>query len=104
MSSLHLYQCVRQALHQCGMRLPQPQLTNLALLCQALALSADCHLASLALQLPVRGQRQHNSYPAPDPTFLANNFTDRLILQRRNYGRLPCRTAQGGQDNERSRV
>ena len=35
----------------------KPQVENLALLTQALVFSPDCHLANLALQLPIAGQR-----------------------------------------------
>lgn len=35
----------------------KPQVENLALLTQALVFSPDCHLANLALQLPIPGQR-----------------------------------------------
>lgn len=41
-------------------RLPlasKPQVRNLALLTQALVYSKDCHLANLALELPIAGQR-----------------------------------------------
>jgi len=36
----------------------KPQVKNLALLTQALALGKDCHLANLALELPIDGQRE----------------------------------------------
>jgi hypothetical protein len=47
--------------HLAGLRLPlsQPQQTNLALWCQALAVSPNCHLATLALGLPLPGQREN---------------------------------------------
>jgi hypothetical protein len=37
----------------------KPQVENLALLIQALVFSRDCHLPSLALQLPISGQRDN---------------------------------------------
>jgi hypothetical protein len=59
MNSLHLHHKLVQ--HLAGLHLPlsQPQQTNLALWCQALAVSSNCHLATLALGLPLLGQREN---------------------------------------------
>ena len=57
MESVRLNQRLVQALGEVGVRASRPQLENLALLCQALAFSRDCHLASLALHLPIAGCR-----------------------------------------------
>ena len=60
-------------------RLPaasKPQVRNLALLTQALVFSEDCHLANLALQLPIRGQRQ--SLIQRQVRFLDNCHVNRL--------------------------
>jgi hypothetical protein len=59
MNSLHLHHKLVQ--HVTALRLPlsQPQRTNLALWCQALAVSPNCHLATLALGLPLPGQREN---------------------------------------------
>jgi hypothetical protein len=59
MNSLQLHKQLVQALTSIGIRAPQPQRVNLALLCQALAVSPNCHLATLALGLPLPGQREH---------------------------------------------
>jgi hypothetical protein len=48
-----------QELTQVGLAISQAQQVNLALWCQALAVSSDCHLANLALGLPVDGEREH---------------------------------------------
>jgi hypothetical protein len=47
--------------HLNGLHVPlsQPQQTDLALWCQALAVSPNCHLATLALGLPLPGQREN---------------------------------------------
>ena len=59
MNSLHLHHQLVQ--HVTALRLPlsQPQRTNLASWCQALAVSPNCHLATLALGLPLPGQREN---------------------------------------------
>jgi hypothetical protein len=59
MNSLQLHKRLVQALTAIGIRVPKPQRINLALLCQALAVSPNCHLATLALGLPLPGQREH---------------------------------------------
>jgi hypothetical protein len=59
MTSVHLHQRLMQALGQLGLGISQPQQVNLALWCQALAVSSDCHRANLALGLPVEGEREH---------------------------------------------
>jgi len=48
-----------QSLAALGVGASRPQRTNLAGLCQALAFSANCHLATLALGLPFVGQREN---------------------------------------------
>ena len=61
-------------------RLPgaaKPQIQNLALLTQALVFSPDCHLANLALELPLQGQRD-NLIQRLD-RFLANSRLSRRI-------------------------
>lgn len=59
MNSVHLHQQLVQ--HLVALRLPlsRPQQTNLALWCQALAVSPNCHLTTLALGLPLPGQREN---------------------------------------------
>lgn len=59
MNSLHLHQRMVQQLNEMRLPLSQPQQTNLALLCQALAVSPNCHLANLALGLPLPDQREN---------------------------------------------
>lgn len=59
MNSLQLHQQLVQALRAMGIGATQPQRTNLALLCQALAVSPNCHLSTLALGLPLPWQREH---------------------------------------------
>jgi len=52
----------RQLMHQftrLELNLSKPQQTNLALLSQALAVSPNCHLATLALALPLPGNREN---------------------------------------------
>lgn len=46
-----------QHLWAIGVRIPQPQLVNLALLTQALAVSPNCHLPTLALHMPIEADR-----------------------------------------------
>ena len=59
MNSVHLHHKLVQ--HLAGLRVPlsQPQRNNLALWCQALAVSPNCHLTTLALGLPLPGQREN---------------------------------------------
>lgn len=57
MHSLHLHTRLVQAFRTLGLRASQPQLVNLALLCQGLAVSPTCHLSTLALGLPLPLQR-----------------------------------------------
>lgn len=58
MHSLQLHEQLLQHLGELRLPLPKPERLNLALLCQALAVSPNCHLATLALGLPVPGQRE----------------------------------------------
>src|SRR5687768_14916984 len=58
MNSFHLQTKVKQALGSVGMTISQPQPGNLALWCQALAVSDNCHLTNLALGLPLAGERE----------------------------------------------
>jgi len=57
MTSIHLHQQIVQHLWAIGVRIPQPQLVNLALLTQALAVSPNCHLPTLALHMPIEADR-----------------------------------------------
>jgi hypothetical protein len=57
MDSVRLTKRIVQCFHDVGLGGSQPQLYNLALLCQALALGRDCHLANLALALPLIERR-----------------------------------------------
>jgi hypothetical protein len=57
MNSVHLQRQLVQHLQQIGVGPSKPQLTNLALWCQGLATSPDCHLTNVALGLPIPGQR-----------------------------------------------
>jgi hypothetical protein len=59
MSSLHLLELWLQEFSQMGVSASKPPLVNLALSCQTLAFSSDCHLATLALGLPLPGQREN---------------------------------------------
>ena len=59
MNSLHLHHKLVQHLTTLHLPLSQPQQTNLALWCQVLAVSPNCHLATLALGLPLPGQREN---------------------------------------------
>lgn len=59
MNSLHLQHKLVQHLTALRLPLSQPQRTNLALWCQALAVSPNCHLATLALGLPLPWQREN---------------------------------------------
>lgn len=59
MHSLQLHRELLQQFTQLGLPLHKPQRVNLALLCQALAVSSNCHLATLALGFPLPGQREN---------------------------------------------
>jgi hypothetical protein len=59
MNSLQLHRDLLQAFRQLGLKSAQPQQVNLALLCQALATCPNCHLATLALGLPLPGHREN---------------------------------------------
>lgn len=55
MKSVPLHQRLVQAFRRIGVEATQPQRENLAFLCQALAVSPNCHLATLALGIPLAG-------------------------------------------------
>jgi hypothetical protein len=57
MDSVRLTNRIVQCFHDVGLGGSQPQLYNLALLCQALAFGRDCHLANLALEVPLLERR-----------------------------------------------
>ncbi len=59
MHSLQLHRELLQQFSRVGLQASKPQRVNLALLCQALAVSSNCHLATLALGLPLPGQREN---------------------------------------------
>ena len=59
MDSLHLHRELVQQFKQIGLKATAGQSHNLALLCQTLAFSPNCHLATLALGLPLPGKREH---------------------------------------------
>lgn len=59
MQSVHLHKKLVQHLKAVGLQLSEAQLVNLALWSQALAVSSDCHLANLALGLPIVGRREN---------------------------------------------
>lgn len=59
MNSVHLHQKLEKYLQTIGLRIGQAARVNLALWCQALAVSPNCHLATLALALPLPGQREN---------------------------------------------
>ena len=59
MNSVHLHQKLVKQLQTIGLQIGQAQRVNLALWCQALAVSPNCHLATLALALPLPGQREN---------------------------------------------
>ena len=58
MNSVRLHRQIVQKMLELGLRATAPQRENLAWLCQSLAYSPDCHLATLALQIPLPGQRE----------------------------------------------
>jgi hypothetical protein len=59
MNSVHLHQKLVKHLQTIGLRIGKSQRENLALWCQALAVSPNCHLATLALALPLLGRREN---------------------------------------------
>ena len=59
MNSVHLHQKLVKQLQTIGLQIGKTRRENLALWCQALAVSPNCHLATLALGLPVPGQREN---------------------------------------------
>jgi len=59
MNSFQLHQKLKQHLTSIKVRATKPQRTNLALWSQALAVSQNCHLATLALGLPLSGRREN---------------------------------------------
>ena len=59
MNSLQLHRDLVQHFAQLGLKASKPQHVNLALLCQALAVSPNCHLATLAVGLPLPGHREN---------------------------------------------
>jgi hypothetical protein len=58
MNSVRLHRQIVQQMLDLGLRATAPQRENLAWLCQSLAYSPDCHLATLALHIPLPGQRE----------------------------------------------
>lgn len=58
MNSVRLHRQIVQKMITLGLQATAPQRENLAWLCQSLAYSPDCHLATLALQIPLPGQRE----------------------------------------------
>jgi hypothetical protein len=59
MNSVHLHQKLVKHFKQIGLWVSKTHGRNLALWCQALAVSPNCHLATLALALPLGGQREN---------------------------------------------
>jgi hypothetical protein len=59
MNSVHLHQKLVRHFETIGILIGKAQRINLALWCQALAVSPNCHLATLALRLPLTGQREN---------------------------------------------
>lgn len=57
MKSVPLHDQLARLWRQTGCPLSKPQRRNLALLCQALAFSSDCHLPTLALHMPIDSDR-----------------------------------------------
>jgi hypothetical protein len=57
MDSVRLVAQLVQCFRDVGLCGSQPQLSNLALLCHALAFGRDCHLANLALAMPLLERR-----------------------------------------------
>jgi hypothetical protein len=58
-NSLQLHRQLTQELASIGLKARPKQRANLALLCQTLAFSPNCHLATLALGLPLPGRREN---------------------------------------------
>jgi hypothetical protein len=59
MNSLQLHRQLTQAFALIGLKAQPKPRRNLALLCQTLAFSPNCHLATLALGLPLPGRREN---------------------------------------------
>ncbi len=59
MNSVHLHQKLVKHLETIGLLIGKRQRVNLALWCQALAVSPNCHLSTLALALPLPAQREN---------------------------------------------
>jgi len=59
MESLQLHRQLVRQFTAMELNVSRPQRTNLALLSQALAVSSNCHLSTLALALPLPGQREN---------------------------------------------
>lgn len=59
MNTMQIHRQLVQELTSMGLNLSRPQMNNIALLCQALAVSENCHLATLALGVPLPGPREH---------------------------------------------
>lgn len=59
MNSVHLCHKLQQELREIGLPGSKSQQLNLTLLCQSMAVSANCRLATLALGLPIPGQREN---------------------------------------------
>lgn len=59
MKARQVHDRVVQELTVIGIQASKPQRNNIALLCQALAVGENCHLATLALGLPIPGQREN---------------------------------------------
>jgi hypothetical protein len=59
MNSVHLHQKLVKHFESVGLLIGPTRRVNLALWCQALAVSPNCHLATLALGLPLPGQREN---------------------------------------------
>ncbi len=59
MNSIHLHKKLEKHLQTIGLQIGKAQRVNLALWCQALAVSPNCHLATLALRLPLPGRREN---------------------------------------------
>ncbi len=59
MYSLQLHSQLTQQFATIGLKASRKQRANLALLCQTLAFSPNCHLATLALGLPLPGRREN---------------------------------------------
>jgi hypothetical protein len=59
MDSLQLHRQLTQQFRHMGLKATPSECSNLALLCQTLAFSPNCHLATLALGLPLPSRREH---------------------------------------------